>query len=202
MVKLVRFSRVIRVAAILAVLLTVFFLLTDTGGSGSRTRAVGDLDGDGMTEEYILVDHHLIVREGEKYLWRSPSDWCVDNFALGDVDHDGTVNLALTLWKTGSFGSIKPFWQTTEDTSYKNHLFVYRLKDKAMKQVWCSSDLDRPIVSFKIRDVDGDGPSLVVEEGKYRKMSGERYALDKKAPVRTTVWRWDEWGFRLIKHHL
>lgn len=190
----------IPLAAILAVLLTVFVSLTVTGDLGSRTRAVGDLDGDGMKEEYILVDHHLTVREGEKQLWRSPNDWRVDNFALGDVDNDGMVNLVLTLWKTGSFGSVKPFWQTAEDTSYKNHLFVYRLKNKAMKQVWCSSDLDRPIVSFTIRDVDGDGPSLVVEEGKYRKMSGERYTLDTKAPVRTTVWRWEEWGFRLIKH--
>ncbi|PKM79612.1 MAG: hypothetical protein CVU89_17350 [Firmicutes bacterium HGW-Firmicutes-14] len=168
----------------------------------SRTRAVGDLDGDGMTEEYILADHRLTVREGDKYLWQSPGDWRIDNFALGDVDNDGTVNLVMTLWKTGSFGSVKPFWQTAEDTSYKNHLFVYRLKNKAMKQVWCSSDLDRPIVSFTIRDVDGDGQSLVVEEGKYRKISGERYALDKKAPVRTTVWRWDEWGFRLVKDSL
>jgi poly-gamma-glutamate synthesis protein (capsule biosynthesis protein) len=200
MVKPVRFSRVIPLAVILAVLLTVSVSSTGTGGIGSRARAVGDLDGDGMTEEYILVDHHLTVREGEKYLWRSPSNWRIDNFALGDVDNDGTVNLVLTLWKTGSFGSIKPFWQTAEDTSYKNHLFVYRLQNKAMKQVWCSSDLDRPIVSFTIRDVDGDGPSLVVEEGKYRNISGERYALDTKAPVRTTVWRWDEWGFRLITY--
>lgn len=202
MVKPVRFSRVIRAAVIFAVLLTVFVSLKDIGGFGSRSRAVGDLDGDGVTEEYILVDHHITVREGEKYLWRSPGDWRVDNFALGDLDNDGTVNLVLTLWKTGSFGSVKPFWQTAEDTGYKNHLFVYRLKNKAMKQVWCSSDLDRPIVSFTIRDVDGDGLSLVVEEGKYRKMSGERYAFDTKAPVRTTVWRWDEWGFRLIKYNL
>jgi hypothetical protein len=198
MVKPVRFSRVICLAAILAVLLTVFVSFAVAGGFGSRTRTLGDIDGDGIKEEYILVDHRLTVREGDKYLWRSPSDWRIDNFALGDVDNDGTVNLVLTLWKTGSFGSVKPFWQTAEDTSYKNHLFVYRLKNKAMKQVWCSSDLDRPIVSFTIRNVDGDGPSLVVEEGKYRKMSGERYTLDTKAPVRRAVWRWDEWGFRLV----
>ncbi|HBV85333.1 MAG TPA: hypothetical protein DEF42_01390 [Desulfosporosinus sp.] len=57
----------------------------------------------------------------------------------------------------GSFGSVKPFWLTGEDADYKNHLFVCQLKNKAMKQVWCSSDLDCPILSLTIRDWDGDG---------------------------------------------
>jgi len=46
--------------------------------------------------------------------------------------------------------------------------------------------------------VEGNGLNeLVVQEGQYRKVDGERYALDSKAPVRTTVWQWEEWGFRL-----
>lgn len=160
---------------------------------------MGDLDGDGITEEYSLVDHCLTVREGEEELWQSPRDWRVDYFVLGDVNNDGMINMVMTLWKKGSFGSVKPFWLTGEDADYKNHLFVYRLKNKTMKQVWCSSDLDRPIVSLTIRDWDGDGLNeLVVEEGQYRKIDGEHYTLDTNAQVRTTVWRWDEWGLSLL----
>lgn len=164
----------------------------------SHTRAVGDLDGDGTQEEYLLVDHSLTSKEGEEYLWRTPTAWQVDSFALGDIDNDGTVNLVFTLWKTGSFETVKPFWQTGKDAGYKNHLFVYRLKDKNMEQVWCSSDLDRPVISFSIRDVDGDGKNeLVIKEGQYRKVSGERYTLGNRALARTHIWHWDEWGFRL-----
>ncbi|ODA41046.1 hypothetical protein DSBG_2221 [Desulfosporosinus sp. BG] len=179
-------------------ILAVFGSFLMTRGSGFQVHAEGDLDSDGITEAYNLVDHCLTVREGDQELWRSPRDWRIDNFALDDVDNDGTINMVITLWKKGSFGSVKPFWLTIEDEDYKNHLFVYRFKNKAIKQVWCSSDLDRPIISFTIRDYDGDGLNeLVVKEGQYRKIDEEHYTLDTKAPVRTTVWRWDEWGFSL-----
>lgn len=188
----------LRLGIMLAVILTTCLFFLVAGGSGSPVRRVGDLDGNGKTEEYILADDGLTVREGEAYLWQSPPDWRVDSFALGDVDNDGTVNLVVSLWKRGSFGTLRPFWQTGEDESYKNHLFVFKLQDNMVKSVWCSSDLYRPIASFAIRDVNEDGLNeLVVEEGQYRKVAGERYTLDPNALVRTTIWQWEEWGFRL-----
>lgn len=182
----------------MAVISVVCVFFTGARSSGFPVSAVGDLDGDGRKEEYLLTDHRLTVKEGEQYLWRSPRDWCVDSFVLGDADNDGTANLVITLWKTGSFGDVRPFWQTGEDASFKNHLFVFKLQGNTFKSVWCSSDLDRPIVSFKICDVNGDGLNeLVVEEGQYRKAAQERYTLDQDAPVRTTIWKWEEWGFSL-----
>lgn len=193
----VRLSKVVIFTILMFVLLIAHGLFSDSKDSGTLSQA--DLDSDGITEEYLLIDHCLSVREGGRVLWQSPSDWRIDNFAIGDVNNDGTVNLVITLWKTGSFGTVKPFWQTGVDDSYKNHLFVFRLKDKEMKQVWCSSDLDCPIVSFTIQDIDDDSLfELVVEEGQYRKIAGERYTLDRFAWVRKAVWRWDEWGFRLV----
>lgn len=197
---------VLRLGAVLILLLAIVPLLSGPGESSSPVRAAGDLDGDGKTEEYLLRDGVLSVREGDltagedaEALWESSPDWHVDSFALGDADNDGKTELVISLWKKGSFGEIRPFWHTDADDSYKNHLFVYRLQENMYTPVWCSSDLDRPILSFALRDVNGDGLNeLVVEEGQYRRMVGERYAPDPKGPVRTTVWRWDEWGFRSL----
>jgi len=173
-------------------------VVSDAEAYSNCSRA--DLDRDGITEEYILDDDRLTVREEGQLLWQSPPDWHIENVVLGDANNDGVDNIVMTLWKTGSFGPVKPFWYPNEDVSYKNHLFVYQLKDKGMKQVWCSSDLDHPIVSFTIRDMDKDNlMELVVEEGQYQKLAGHRYTLDKSSQLRTTVWRWDEWGFSAVK---
>lgn len=189
-------SRTLRILVCSAIM-GLLVLLPGTGDTASRT-VTGDLDGDGDAERYLLTGHRLTVREGEAMLWQSPPEWRVDGFSLGDVENDGAADLVMSLWKKGSFGPVRPFWEDREDRSYKNHLFVYRLTGDALRPVWCSSDLDRPIVSFVIRDADSNGLNeLVVEEGEYRRTFGERYALDRKAPARTTVWRWDGWGFSL-----
>lgn len=181
-------------------LLTVLASFSALKNGYRPSTVLADLDDDGTAEEYCLVNHSLFVREGNKVLWQSPPDWCVDNLALGDIDNDGNINLIITLWKTGSFGPVQPFWQETENRSYKNHLFVYRLSENILRAVWCSSDLDRPIVSLAVRDGEGDSRrELVVQEGQYRKKAEERYALDPWGPVRTTVWQWEEWGFRLTR---
>lgn len=203
----------LRPAAALALLLAAVLLLSGSGSAGSYsgsggqvpenaaalTRASGDLDGDGMTEEYSLEDHAITVKEGGQILWKSPSEWRVDGFALGDADNDGKANLVFSLWKVGSFGEVRPFWHTGEDGSYKNHLFVYKLQDNSLKPVWCSSNLDRPILSFTVGDVNGDGLNeLDVKEGRYVETEKERYAADPEGSARTAVWQWDEWGFRLL----
>lgn len=180
----------------LTFLLIAVVMFAAPADSASAVRASGDLDGDGKAEEYSLEAHVLSVNEGSQILWKTPESWHVDGFSLGDIDNDGTVNLVFSLWKTGSFGRSKPFWHDGEDVSYKNHLFVYKLEGGAFKPVWCSSDLYRPILSFEVKDADGDGLNdLVALEGFYKKVSGERYTTDPEAKARTTVWQWDEWGF-------
>ncbi|MHC1723253.1 MAG: hypothetical protein AB9836_08635 [Aminipila sp.] len=158
----------------------------------------GDLDGDGITEEYALTQHVLTITEGSKILWTSPESYQIDDFVLGDIDNDGKDNLVICLWKKGSFGKFRPFWHTEENIDYKNHLFVYELQGKRFRSVWCSSDLDRPILSFSIQDVNGDRLNeLVVEEGQYKRISKDKYAIDPNGLVRNTVWKWDQWGFYL-----
>lgn len=190
--------RTIWQGVVLILLLAAVLLHSGAGDFDSPTSLVNDLDGDGRAEEYLLSDHTLSVRQGGQTIWESPPDWRVDSFALGDIDHDGKSNLVFSLWKKGSFQAIRPFWHTGEDDSYKNHLFVYEVQESMCKPVWCSSDLGRPILSFLIRDVDGDGLNeLFVEEGQYRRVTGNHHAPDPDGPATTAVWQWEEWGFRL-----
>lgn len=183
----------------LVLILTLCTWFSGAEGSGPIRRS-GDLDRDGRSEEYLLEDKVLTVKEAGQCLWQSPREWNVDSFVLGDADNDGSTDLVISLWKTGSFGPSRPFWHQSEDESFKNHLFVLKMQENNFKSLWCSSNLDAPIVSFEVKDVNNDGfNELVVREGKYRRLFGEKYALDARASVTTTVWQWDQWGFSLKK---
>jgi poly-gamma-glutamate synthesis protein (capsule biosynthesis protein) len=168
-------------------------------GVPDRIMASGDLDCDGISETYLLEGHVLAVTENERELWKSPEGYTIDCFALGDIDNNGTSNLVFSLWKKGSFGRNHPFWHTGRDESYKNHLFIYKLEDDSFRQVWCSSDLDHPILSFEIRDRNNDNENeLVTVEGEYKKITGDRYEADPDGKKQTTIWEWSGWGFQTL----
>ncbi|MDI6908048.1 MAG: VCBS repeat-containing protein [Thermoanaerobacterales bacterium] len=189
----------------LAALLFLVFLPAAVliGGDAPRTSGApgvftqGDLDGDGRAEIYLRHDRAVVVSEGGKTRWRSPDEWRVEAFALGDVNNDGADELLLSLWKTGSFGRLRPFWHTGPDVSYRNHLFVLRFAGDTMRALWCSSNLDRPIMRLRVEDADDDGANeLAVLEGDYLPVGGEVYTADFGA-ARRAVLRWDGWGFSL-----
>lgn len=150
-----------------------------------------DLDGNGKPEEYVLKDGHLTVKEDSNIIWQSPEDWWVDYFFIGDSTNDGRPKLNLSVWKEGSFGPYKPFWIKDEDTSVKNHLFIFQLEKNKFKPVWQSSNLDCPMLHATLMDLNGDGEKeLVVREGSYTD--------PKKCEV--TIWKWDGWGFSKIEY--
>ena len=150
-----------------------------------------DLDGDGGPEEYILKDGCLTIKEGLNIIWQSPGDWWVDYFFIGDATNNGKSELNLSVWKEGSFGPYKPFWVKEEDTSVKNHLFIFRFEEDKLKPVWQSSNLDCPIRSAALIDLNGDGENeLVVREGSYTDPN--------KCEV--TLWKWKGWGFSKIEY--
>jgi len=148
-----------------------------------------DLDNDSFPENYDLENGKLTITENEKMIWQSPSNWWIDDFVLADSNNDGIVDINLSLWKSGSFGTSKPFWVKENDMSIKNHFFVLDFSGGSIKQVWGSSNLVEPNCEFKIADVDNDGKNdLVVVEGDYSqkpKCDGNYVA----------VWKWNGWGF-------
>lgn len=148
-----------------------------------------NLDNDLTKESYILVNGRLTISENSKIVWQSSSEWWIDNFILADSNNDGIVDINLSLWKAGNFGSSKPFWVKENDMSVKNHFFVLDFMNGAVKQVWGSSNLAEPNCEFQIADIDNDEKNdLIVIEGDYSqkpKCSGNYVA----------VWKWNDWGF-------
>jgi len=148
-----------------------------------------DLDNDSILENYVLKNGRLAITEKSKAIWQSPSDWWIDDFVLADSNNDGIVDINLSLWKSGNFGTSKPFWVEENDMSVKNHFFVLDFINGSIKQVWGSSNLGEPNCEFKIADIDNDGKNdLIVIEGDYLqkpKCNGNYVA----------VWKWNDWGF-------
>jgi len=148
-----------------------------------------DLNNNSIMENYNLENGQLTIRENEKTVWQSPNDWWVDNFVLADSNNDGILDINLSLWKSGNFGSSKPFWIEENDMSVKNHFFILDFTDSAIKQIWGSSNLTEPNCEFKVADIDNDEKNdlIVIEESYLQKpeCNGSFVA----------VWKWNGWGF-------
>lgn len=153
------------------------------------SHAKGDIDQDGKPETYTLLQGVLSVQEDGLEIWHSSADWWVDQFALADSTGDGQVDLNLSVWRSGNFGSSKPKWVKENDLSVKNHFFVFDLTENQIQAVWQSSNLDRPNCDFRFSDLNQDGvPELIVTEGEYT----DDFSCQGTS---VAVWQWGIWGF-------
>lgn len=147
---------------------------------------------DSVTRKYQLDSGQLTIMENEEVVWRSVDNWWIDSFVLADSNNDGITDINLSLWKSGNFGTSKPFWIHENDMSVKNHFFILNFSQDSVRQVWGSSNLVVPNCEFQIADVDGDGHTdLVVIEGEYNQ---EMLCVGKYV----AIWKWNSWGFTNI----
>lgn len=118
------------------------------------------------------------LQKGEQTLYESEPGWRVEDFLVGDLDHDGGQDLALLVWRRGSFGPHLPFWQTERETTFSQHIFLYHLEADGMQPFWMSSALD-PQVRRWAMDAHDDLEILTRE--------GEQ-----------TRWGWRGWGLERL----
>jgi len=148
-----------------------------------------DLNNNFSPENYILMDGQLTIAENANLIWKSPSDWHLDDFVLADSNNDGIMEINMSVWKAGDFGSSKPFWIKKNDLSIKNHFFVFGFTHGAVRPIWQSSNLEAPNCEFMIADLDGDKKNeLIVIEG--------NYSQEPNCPGgHLAIWKWSGWGF-------
>ena len=139
-----------------------------------------DLDGDGTQESLVAVGeaHDARVSVGGVDVYASPDEWRVFDTHVCDLDGDGADELVFLVWKQGSYGPYRPFWESGTDDAWSQHVFVYGMRTGKIAPIWMSSALG----SYFAREwMEPDG-TLVLE------------APDGGL----TSWRWGSWGFKLV----
>lgn len=149
-----------------------------------------DADADDDPELYVLSRGTLQITEQRSGAsWKSDDAWWIDDVQITDVTGDGVVEVAMSVWRSGNFGSSQPVWVAENDLSVKNHFFLFHWEADTLKPTWHSSNLTMPNCAFVLTDMDADaGAELVVIEGAY---------TDDASCTGThvAVWKWNEWGF-------
>lgn len=130
-----------------------------------------------------------MIVENSQSIWRSSKDWWIDDFVLADSTNDRIVDINLSVWKSGNYGNIRPFWIEKEDLSVKNYFFIFNFENKTIRPIWQSSNLANHNQELVIADIDDDNKNdLIVIEGDYpdSKKCKNNYIA---------VWKWNGWGF-------
>ena len=156
----------------------------------SETARTEELDG----YAYSLEGGVLRMCDGMgEELWRSPGEWYVEDFRLGDVDGDGHADLLFTLWKSYSFGPTHPERMDNDDPAVRCHLFLYTVHAGRVRSLWGTSNLPRPIYEF---DLTLDGPQTPVSSGAVlRTLEGQYTEGFSRTEAREYTYAWRGWGF-------
>jgi|GEM_PF-5979914 len=140
----------------------------------------------------VLEEGILRVFVKEYLVWETPPEWRVDGFELADAMRDGRIDLTMSVWKKGSFGSGRPFWVEENDECTRNHFFIYAMKDDQFLPRWQSSALDAPNCEYSFTDITGDGwDELITIEGFYFLQGCGRGRF-------VSAWYWNGWTFVLL----
>lgn len=134
-----------------------------------------DLTGDGVLEIIRRQGESLVIYEDKLVTWRSPEEWAVLDFALGDPNDDGRAEIFVVLNKPDSYGI------------QQSHPFILGHRGGNYRLMWGGSAVAQPIREVELGDLDGDGLQEIV-------------VIEDQNDGRQTlsVWRWHGWGFGLI----
>lgn len=161
------------------------------------SQMVADLDGDGKQECLQLSAGRLqITNCSGATFWQSPAGWQVKEAQIGDLNHDGSPEAVLLVWRPfqpwpidrflPSGGRISTFHDQAGESC---HVILIGWNRGGYNELWAGSALIRPVSQLFAVDLDGDGQQeLVALEGQYD---------SENEGGQLTVWGWNGFGFTL-----
>jgi hypothetical protein len=113
-------------------------------------------------------------------LYESPKEWKISDYFYFDADNDEENEVMLVVWKKGSYGEHRPFWDDSPDNDWTIHLFIYDWDSERADRLdprWMSSEIGRRVTAVS---VDEENRIHLIDDS-----GGE------------TVWKWYTWGLVL-----
>ena len=217
-----------RISAVFAVLIGVVWILWTAWSGGHFLPRWIEWSNKTFTDasgryEVVLKRRTIEVYCDSSVIWttRDGIDAIkVQDAMFCDIDGDGADELILLCWKTGRFGTSRPFWVKEDEESWSQHIFVYSCQGDKIKPKWMSSYIGADIAEMSVREravqpLSGSGNQSVStggvqSAGGVRGQSPDITAADPAAgngrtgrqPLLLTdtdgkmsSWVWDSWGF-------
>ncbi len=129
-----------------------------------------------------LADKHMEVScdsTGEYFM--TDKGIKVQDTLSTDLDGDGLPELVTVVWKKGLFGKHRPFWITSDEKNYSQHVFIYGIdKDGKVSQKWFASETGILINSMEIMEKNTQIISFEDTNGN------------------CTLWRWEGFGLKFM----
>ena len=179
-------------------------LVPKVEGGKAALYAEGSVD----ASDVLNVDNdanHQMPGENSPF-WSSPSEYKVQDGFLTDIDRDGDTEMILLVWKRGRFGKHRPFWITSDERCYSQHVFIYDVGDEAQEgndgnqaghdsvisgvvsQKWFASDIGVDVRQMKL-----------LNEGS---ATSEAVLLTEDIDGNCALWHWESFGLKTMDNEV
>lgn len=143
---------------------------------GKATADAEATDADGTTTNGVVTC--TLSHEGDRSICTTNDSWLVANCLVGDIDHDGVLELALLVWAPGSYGPSRPFWVEEDTDELCEHVYLLRYEEGRLKPLWMSSSLELEATGIALDELGR--LHLTARDGSQ------------------TCWAWQSWGLKLV----
>ncbi|MBP3279005.1 MAG: CapA family protein [Butyrivibrio sp.] len=179
-------------------------LVLKVEGGKAALYAAGSVDASDVLNVDNDADYQM---PGENSpFWSSPSEYKTQDGFLTDIDRDGATEMILLVWKRGRFGKHRPFWITSDERCYSQHIFIYDVGSGAQKgidgnesghdsvisgvvsQKWFASDIGVDVKRMKL-----------LNEGS---ATSEAVLLTEDIDGNCALWHWESFGLKTMDNEV
>lgn len=151
--------------------------------------------------EITLKRKSVSVMYDNTVTWTSPDGVKVQQVLSCDIDNDYEDELILLCWKTGRFGSHKPFWVEEDEEGWSQHIFVYEYGKDIAGEIEAGKISDENIISaaapgeIRAKWMSSYIGQDVAEISSNGKGAPHCRLLLTSPDGEISSWVWDSWGF-------